>query len=70
MKTKPFLPPPRNEVLIIPSWSGMRRKRQFLRKMDRVYWNIIRLENIEEEKTTASCDTTPQDCKKRENLQH
>ena len=63
MKTKPFLPPPRHEVQIIPSWSGMRRKRQFLRKMDRVYWNIIELENIEEEKPTENCDTNTQEYK-------
>ena len=64
MKTQPFLPPPRNEVIIIPSWSGARRKRQFLRIMDKVYWSILKLGDFVEEPTTEYCDTTPQDYQK------
>ena len=49
MKNKNFVPPLRHEIEVIPSWSGARRKRQFLRRMDTAYWNIQRLGDIVEE---------------------
>ena len=44
-----FLPPPKQFPEIIPSWSGTRMKRKFLRKMDKVFHEINFLGMIEEE---------------------
>ena len=35
-----------------------------MRRMDRVYWNILKLGDFAEETSTENCDTTPQDYQK------
>ena len=44
-----FLPPPKQFPEIIPSWSGTRMRRKFLRRMDKVFHGINFLGMIEEE---------------------
>ena len=48
LENKKFIPPPKQSIVINPSWSGTRMKRKFLRRMDKVFHGINFLGMIEE----------------------